>query len=108
MYTSAENAIFAAYQKAGVYLGPPRNGPQTEAIPKYEGVAGAITRHPTSIVTIKWANQTVVFSDGTTDLTHNRAKSFSDQIDKMYVGSEHTNVNKTKSGRRCTSATTGR
>ena len=95
MYNSAENAIFAAYRNAGRSLGP-RNSTGTSSTPKYEGGAGVITRHPTSTVTIKWASGTVVFSEGTTDLDYDGAKSFTNQIDKMYIGSEHTNVKQNK------------
>jgi hypothetical protein len=95
MYADAQNAIFAAFRKVGSDLGLPRNGPQTKSIPKYEGAAGLITPHPTSTVTIKWAG-TGVFSDGTTNLTFDRAKTFTDQIDKMYVGAQHTNVKQNK------------
>src|ERR1700722_4259007 len=97
MYNTAENAIFAAYQRAGNELGRrgPRNGVQTASIDKYEGVAGDIKKSTTSTVTIKWAGP-VVLSDGATNLTYNDAVSFTDQIDKMYIGSENTNVKQNK------------
>jgi hypothetical protein len=97
MYNTAENAIFTAYRRAGNELGRlgPRNGTQTVSIDKYEGVAGDIKKSTTSTVTIKWAGPGV-FSDGATNLTYNDAVSFTDQIDKMYIGSEHTNVKQNK------------
>jgi hypothetical protein len=97
MYNTAENAIFTAYQWAGKELGRlgQRNGTQTASIGKYEGVAGDIKKSTTSTVTIKWAGS-VVFSDGATNLTYDDAISFTDQIHKMYIGSEHTNVKQNK------------
>ena len=98
MYTTAENAIHAAYTRAGNELRRlgPRNGTQTKSTPKYEGVAGVITKSTTSTVTIKWAHGTGVFSDGTTDLSYDQAHVFTEQIDKMYIGSQHTDVKQNK------------